>query len=139
MSSDKKIAANRKNALRSTGPQTAEGKARSSSNSRRHGLASKSGLDSSDNLKIEQLSRGLSEGSNDYWVAEAARSAAERFVQLQRVRSVKGEIIRRLLDPSVDDTSNFLFRELAKFETYERKARSRWKKSMRDLDLVKAA
>ena len=40
MSSDRKIEANRENAQHSTGPQTEEGKAKSSQNARRHGLSS---------------------------------------------------------------------------------------------------
>ena len=40
MSSDRKIEANRENAQSSTGPQTEEGKAKSSQNARRHGLSS---------------------------------------------------------------------------------------------------
>ncbi len=41
MATDKQIAANRRNALRSTGPRTPLGKARSRANSARHGLLSK--------------------------------------------------------------------------------------------------
>jgi hypothetical protein len=41
MASDKQIAANRRNAMRSTGPRTGSGKARSRANSLRHGLLSK--------------------------------------------------------------------------------------------------
>jgi len=40
MTSEKKIAANRKNAQRSTGPKTAEGKAKSSKNALKHGILS---------------------------------------------------------------------------------------------------
>ena len=39
MTSLKQIAANRRNATRSTGPVTAQGKARASRNARRHGLS----------------------------------------------------------------------------------------------------
>ncbi len=38
MASDKRIAANRRNAVKSTGPKTAEGKTRSRQNAIRHGL-----------------------------------------------------------------------------------------------------
>lgn len=38
MPSDRRIAANRRNARRSTGPKTAEGRRRASGNARRHGL-----------------------------------------------------------------------------------------------------
>jgi len=42
--SDKQFAANRRNASRSTGPKTAEGKARSSQNATRHGLLSRNAV-----------------------------------------------------------------------------------------------
>ena len=39
MTSEKQIAANRRNAMKSTGPKTREGKAASTSNSLKHGLS----------------------------------------------------------------------------------------------------
>jgi hypothetical protein len=45
MTSFRQIAANRLNALRSTGPRTQEGKHRSRRNARRHGLAAETVID----------------------------------------------------------------------------------------------
>ncbi|MET4221764.1 uncharacterized protein (UPF0335 family) [Bradyrhizobium sp. LB14.3] len=62
MASDKQIAANRRNAARSTGPRSLPGKARSSRNALRHGLAAVlSGLSpvSESGLDLEALSERI--------------------------------------------------------------------------------
>lgn len=139
MTSEQKIAANRNNALQSSGPQTLEGKMRSSRNSYRHGLAAKTSATADERRRSDALSRQLAGGSNDYWVGEAARRAADNFLYLERVKAKKAEVIEDLL--RITSTVDFHrgTRELAKFETYERKARSRWKRSQRDLEARKAA
>ena len=59
MASDKQIAANRRNAMRSTGPRTRSGKARSRANSLRHGLLSKVLVDPALVNETDQLARRI--------------------------------------------------------------------------------
>lgn len=111
---------------------------RSSRNSYRHGLAAKASVTEEERRKLDTLSRQLADGSNDYWVGEAARHAAENFLYLERVKTKKAEVVEDLLGATSADDFQQGARELAKFESYERKARSRWKRSQRDLEARKA-
>ena len=65
MVSEAKLAANRRNALRSTGPHTTEGKARSASNSATHNLRSRKPLQLTpeDHEAIAQISRHFRPGA----------------------------------------------------------------------------
>lgn len=111
---------------------------RSSRNSYRHGLAAKTSVTEDECRKLDTLSRQLAGGSNDYWVGEVARHAAENFLYLERVKTKKAEVIEYLLGATSAEDFQQGARELAKFESYERKARSRWKRSQRDLEARKA-
>jgi hypothetical protein len=111
---------------------------RSSRNSYRHGLAAKISATEDERRKLDTLARRLADGSNDYWVGEAAIHAAENFLYLERVKTKKAEVIESLLKATSAEDFQQGARELAKFETYERKARSRWKRSRRDLEARKA-
>jgi hypothetical protein len=61
MASDKQIAANRHNAMRSTGPRTRSGKARSRANSLRYGLLSKVLVDPALVVETDQLARRIAQ------------------------------------------------------------------------------
>ena len=104
MSSLKQIAANRRNALKSTGPSTDEGKARSRCNAVRHGLTA------------ETVIAGL-EDAEDYQAFEAtvtadyeAETAVERELVLRlasvlwRLGGQPGSRARCLSKPSVHRT-----------------------------------
>lgn len=111
---------------------------RSSRNAYRHGLAAKTSASEDEHRRLDMLSRQLAGGSNDCWVDEAARYAAENFLYLERVKTKKAEVLESLLTAASTEDFQQGARELAKIESYERKARSRWKRSQRDLEARKA-
>jgi hypothetical protein len=84
-----RLAANRRNALRSTGPKSAAGKRRAARNALKHGLAVPLGADPSFLERIEALSRLIAgEGAAAARLA-LARRVAEAQVDLDRVRAAR--------------------------------------------------
>jgi hypothetical protein len=94
MASEKQIAANRRNARKSTGPRTKAGKKRASYNAFRHGLASQ-GLRAVEAERVEQLARQIAGCSKETIVLELARCAAAAELDLARVRQVRADLIAR--------------------------------------------
>ena len=94
MSSARKIAANRANAQRSTGPQTIEGKQQSRYNATRHGLSGKQVVvDGEDPKRYEALLRDLIDAYQPANAAEAilVEEIAQNFWRLQRARAIEAE------------------------------------------------
>ncbi len=86
MTSAQKIKANRANAQASTGPRTAQGKARTARNARRHGLSLSVISDPVLSEQVEALARKIAGQAVDAEIYQRARRIAEAQIDLQRVR-----------------------------------------------------
>lgn len=110
MASEKQIAANRKNATKSTGPRTQKGKARSKMNALRHGLAA-SHLIGTTNRNESALEANSCE-----------EQEAENFEILQAIRAERMKLMAQLLDPTSPNSLSELLRRIAALQRYEGKA-----------------
>jgi hypothetical protein len=97
MATERQIAANCRNAQRSTGPRTAAGKRRAARNALRHGLSSPTD-GGADNEAVEALALTIVSGSSDPEHLESARGAARTYLELAHIRQIKADIIQRMLD-----------------------------------------
>lgn len=132
MASERQIAANRKNALKSTGPRSAAGKARAANNSKKHGLASVLGaaaFAAADRLgaAIFREQVGLSQG--------AARRAAVATFEVKRTQKMRAVAIEAAMltddhPMSIEGLAELLFK-LKAAERYEERAISKKKRALR--------
>ena len=91
MTSEAKIRANRRNALQSTGPKTAHGKAQSRQNSRKHGLAVPLGID---DVEVQELTDVMAELERMFGeVREMIRSAAKDQCEVTRVQRARADML----------------------------------------------
>ena len=95
MTSPAKIAANRRNARRSTGPRSAAGKARARRNAFRHGLATPASLDRAAMDRIDGLVFALTRDFSPQREFELATLAAEAQAEIERVRQAKVSMVNR--------------------------------------------
>jgi hypothetical protein len=138
MASEKQIAANRANALKSTGPRTSAGRATSSRNAYRHGLSVPMAPDSEQVESLAQAIAGETAGEEQPEAArqdqlEAARALAEAQLELKRIREAKVAAtptgLDQMLDPGV-------LTGLCAIGRYERLALSWRKAAKRRLDEI---
>jgi hypothetical protein len=107
MTSAQKIKANRANAQASTGPRTAQGKARTARNARRHGLSLSVISDPVFSEQVEVLARKIAgEAAAEEFYQPVCR-IAEAQIDLQRIRYARHQLLSRYLnDPDYNSQAN---------------------------------
>ena len=98
MTSRRKVEANRANAQNSTGPSTAQGKARAAHNTRRHGLNRSVFADPVLSQQVEMMAAEIAGETADEEIYELARRVAEAQTEVLRVRYARHQIISDLLN-----------------------------------------
>jgi hypothetical protein len=126
MTSQRKIAANRSNSQRSSGPRTADGKRKASGNSRKHGWAALERRLPTASPAIEQLAKALSGDAQDPALLAQARIIAENDLMGTAIRLEKIRTIEMLVAEAKMSDDEFFHRRLdrllaaifAKFKEY---------------------
>src|SRR5262245_38599551 len=95
MASERQIAANRRNARKSTGPRSGAGKTRASRNAYRHGLTLSITSTREYAKQLETLARKIAGDTKDAVKLERARAIAQAELELARVRRAKLALIER--------------------------------------------
>jgi hypothetical protein len=95
MASERQIAANRRNARKSTGPRSGAGRKRASRNAYRHGLTLSITSSAASAKQLDRLVREIVGNTEDPILLERARAIAQAELELARVRRVKVALIER--------------------------------------------
>jgi hypothetical protein len=95
MASERQIAANRRNARKSTGPRSGAGRKRASRNAYRHGLTLNIGSSAAFAKQLDKLVRKIAGDTEDAILLERARAIAQAELDLARVRRAKVALIER--------------------------------------------
>jgi len=134
MTTSKQIAANRRNATKSTGPRTLAGKIRAKANAFKHGLATQALRDKSQRQQIDALTQALMGQTNPI----AARAIAEAQIELQRVERYRAELLGKIPTPDEAGLGEqggeiaSIVRMLEKLMRYERRATSKRNRAMKE-------
>jgi hypothetical protein len=103
LTSDRKIKANRANARASTGPKTAQGRARAARNALRHALSVPVCSNPVLSEEVEALARDIAGPAANTETQELARQVAEAQIDLRRVRYARHRLLSDCLsDPYYD-------------------------------------
>jgi hypothetical protein len=97
MPSEKQIAANRRNATKSTGPRSSAGKKRASRNAYRHGLSLPITASATLGQELENLAREIAAESDGAVTLERARTVVEPELDRARMRRLKITLIEQTL------------------------------------------
>ncbi|GAA0029559.1 hypothetical protein [Bradyrhizobium ottawaense] len=128
MASIRQIEANRANAKRSTGAKTAGGKARSSRNALRHGLA-RSAI--GDAAEIENVAIAIARGIGHQVTPASTMALARSKLALLRLRSLRQAMLAALMAAPIPAN----LKRLKALERYERVALVQQRRALRLLGL----
>jgi hypothetical protein len=107
LTSDRKIRANRENARASTGPKTAQGRARAARNPFRHGLSRPVHSDPAWSEEVQALAREIAATNANADIQDIAHRVAEAHIDLRRIRHARHRLLSRALsDPYYDSRAN---------------------------------
>jgi hypothetical protein len=95
MASERQIAANRRNARKSTGPRSGAGRKRATRNAYRHGLTLNITSTAAVAKQLDKLARKIAGNTDDAITLERAREIAQAELELARVRRAKVALIER--------------------------------------------
>jgi hypothetical protein len=95
MASERQIAANRRNAAKSTGPRSRAGKMRARHNAYQHGLTTSPISSAAVAKQVEKLVRKIAGKTKDAIVLEHARDIAHATFDIARARRVRVALIER--------------------------------------------
>jgi hypothetical protein len=104
LTSDHKIKANRANAQASTGPKTADGRARVARNALRHTLSLPVCSNPALSEEVEMLAREIAEPDANAETQDLARQVAEAQIDLRRVRYARHKLLSDALADPHDDS-----------------------------------
>jgi hypothetical protein len=96
MASERQIAANRRNARKSTGPRSSGGRKRASRNAYRHGLTLSISSTAAFAKQLDKLVHKIAGDIEDEIVLERARAVAQAELELARVRRAKVALIDKM-------------------------------------------
>ena len=134
MASEKQISANRANALKSRGPRSDAGKARSSRNATRHGLAANIWKQASAVSSIEQLTQHF---RADGYSEQKSRLAAVAEYQTKAIRNVRCRIGEQIFEAAdgrgPEETLAKNLRRLQSIDRYETRIASLKKRALRKM------
>ncbi len=134
MASDRQIAANRRNSLKSTGPRGPGGKARAAANSRKHGLASNLSRDAMAFAAADRLADAIFQTHGGLSRAAARRVAVATF-ELKNVQKMRAAAMEAVMSANESSTLSEqlegLLLNLKTIDRYEVRAISKQKRALR--------
>jgi hypothetical protein len=104
LTSDRKIKTNRANARASTGPQTAQGRARAVKNALRHALSLPVCSNPALSEEVETFAREIAGPGANTQIYELARRVAEAQIDLRRVRYARHQFLSAALSDHYYDS-----------------------------------